>query len=83
MYTTCETLLTKSGGTWPKSSIFEIHAAGVDLNKLVIGKPAQAAGDANNGYISPATLATCVATAKKNGWSEFSSQRHHIYAPVH
>ncbi|KAM5540642.1 hypothetical protein V8D89_005673 [Ganoderma adspersum] len=69
MYTTCETLLTKSGGTWPKSSIFEIHTAGVDLNKLVIGKPALAAGDANNGYISPATLATCVATAKKSGWN--------------
>ena len=41
MYTTCETLLTKSGGTWPKSSIFEIHAAGVDLNK-------QAAGEGQN-----------------------------------
>ncbi|KAI1792510.1 glycoside hydrolase [Ganoderma leucocontextum] len=69
MYTTCSNLLTKSGGSWPKSSVFEIHASGVDLNKIVIGKPALAAGDATNGgYISPSTLATCLATAKKSGW---------------
>ena len=72
MYTTCTNLLTESGGAWPKSSIFEIHSSGVDLNKLVIGKPALEAGDANNGYISPSTLATCLTTAKKNGWSAFA-----------
>ena len=51
--------------------VFEIAAAGVDLNKLVIGKPAQAAGDANSGYIAPATLATCISDAHARGWSEY------------
>ncbi|KAI0708845.1 glycoside hydrolase [Cerioporus squamosus] len=68
-YTTCDNLLNTSGGDWPGSSVFEIAAAGVDLNKIVIGKPAQAAGDANNGYIAPDTLATCVSDAKAKGWS--------------
>ena len=70
-YTTCDTLLNTSGGDWPQSSVFEIAAAGVDLNKLVIGKPAQAAGDANSGYIAPATLATCISDAHARGWSEY------------
>ena len=82
-YTTCKGLLTQSSSTWPKTSVFEIVASGVSANKLVIGKPALASGDANNGYISPATLATCVATAKKSGWSKFSSKRHQIRAPVY
>ena len=73
-YTTCDTLLNTSGGTWPNSSLFEIHASGVDLAKLVIGKPALSAGDANNGYIDPSTLAGCLATAKNGGWSAFCLQ---------
>ncbi|RPD64238.1 glycoside hydrolase [Lentinus tigrinus ALCF2SS1-6] len=67
-YTTCDSLLNTSGGDWPQSSVFEIAAAGVDLDKLVIGKPAQSAGDANSGYIAPDTLATCVSQAKAKGW---------------
>ena len=70
-YTTCDNLLNTSGGDWPQSSLFEIANAGVDLNKLVIGKPAQAAGDANNGYIPPDTLAGCLSQAKAKGWSAF------------
>ena len=70
-YTTCDSLLNTSGGDWPQSSVFEIAAAGVDLNKLVIGKPAQAAGDANSGYIAPATLVTCISDAHARGWSEY------------
>ncbi|KAI0741570.1 glycoside hydrolase family 18 protein [Daedaleopsis nitida] len=68
-YTTCDTLLNTSGGDWPNSAVFEIGASGVDVNKLVIGKPAQAAGDANNGYVAPETLATCVSEAKAKGWN--------------
>ncbi|VDC05090.1 unnamed protein product [Peniophora sp. CBMAI 1063] len=67
-YTTCAGLLTSSGGAWPQTSLFEIAASGVSLNKLVIGKPATA-GDASNGYIAPATLAGCVSQAKAKGWS--------------
>ena len=67
-YTTCEGLLTQSSSTWPESSLFQIAANGVSLNKLVIGKPATA-GDASNGFIAPATLAGCLAQAKAKGWS--------------
>ena len=68
-YQTCEGLLTQSSSTWPKTSVFEIVASGVSANKLVIGKPAQAAGDASSGFIAPATLATCLSQAKAKGWN--------------
>jgi len=66
-YTTCTNLLTTSGGTYPGSSLFEIAANGVSLDKLVIGKPGNS-GDADDGYIAPATLAGCVEQAKSQGW---------------
>ncbi|KAM5534681.1 hypothetical protein V8D89_011693 [Ganoderma adspersum] len=68
LYTNCEGLLTKSGGAFPGSSVFEIQKNGVDLKKLVIGKPGSAA-DATNGFMSAATLATCVKQAKAKGWN--------------
>ncbi|KAI0049520.1 glycoside hydrolase family 18 protein [Auriscalpium vulgare] len=67
-YTTCTNLLTKSGGSFPSSSVFEINAAGVPLSKIVIGKPATA-GTASNGFMSTSTLAGCVSTAKSQGWN--------------
>ncbi|KAH9852021.1 glycoside hydrolase [Lenzites betulinus] len=67
-YTTCDSLLNTAGGDWPGSSLFEIAASGIDLNKLVIGKPGLSAGDANNGFIDPTTLAGCVQQAKAKGW---------------
>ncbi|KAH8110972.1 chitinase [Phellopilus nigrolimitatus] len=67
-YNDCNGLLMQSSSTWPKSSLFEIAASGIDQNKLIIGKPATAA-DATNGYIAPATLATCLQQAKAKGWS--------------
>ncbi|KZP12797.1 glycoside hydrolase family 18 protein [Athelia psychrophila] len=67
-YTTCASLLTTSSSTWPNTALFQIAASGVPENKLVIGKPGNSA-DADNGYIAPATLATCVAQAKAKGWS--------------
>ncbi|KAI5117051.1 hypothetical protein M0805_005290 [Coniferiporia weirii] len=67
-YTTCAGLLTESSSTWPQSAVFQIAASGVSLNKIVIGKPATTS-DANNGYIAPATLATCLEQAKSQGWS--------------
>lgn len=69
MYTTCTGLLTNSSGAYPGSSVFEINANGVDLSKIVIGKPA-IQGDANSGYMSPSTLANCLVTAMNKGWSE-------------
>ncbi|KAK7061021.1 hypothetical protein VNI00_000756 [Paramarasmius palmivorus] len=67
-YTTCSNLLTTSSNTWPKTALFQIAASGVPLSKLVIGKPATT-GDANNGYIDANTLATCLQTAKNQGWN--------------
>ena len=67
-YTTCDGLLNTSGGDWPQSSLFEIAASGVALDKLVIGKPALSSGDASSGYIAPATLADCLEQAKSQGW---------------
>lgn len=67
-YTTCAGLLTESSSTWPESALFQIAASGVSLDKLVIGKPANA-GDASNGYIAPATLAGCLEQAKEKGWN--------------
>lgn len=66
-YTDCNGLLTQSSSAWPQTSLFEIAASGVSLDKLVIGKPGTAA-DATNGYMDPATLATCVNTAKGQNW---------------
>lgn len=76
-YTTCSGLVTASSSKNPGSALLQIAANGVPLDKLVIGKPANT-GDANNGYIDPATLATCVEQAKNQGWSAcflFSTDR--------
>lgn len=70
-YTTCAGLLTASSSIWPESSLFQIAANGVSLDKLVIGKPGTGS-DASNGYIAPSTLASCVAEAAAKGWGECS-----------
>ncbi|KAG2128555.1 glycoside hydrolase family 18 protein [Suillus clintonianus] len=66
-YTTCTGLLTKSSSTWSNTSVFQIAAAGVSLDKLVIGKPATKS-DASNGYMNTTLLAQCVEKAYKKGW---------------
>ncbi|KAK0488965.1 glycoside hydrolase [Armillaria novae-zelandiae] len=60
-------LLNMSYETWNGTALFQIADNGVDLSKLVIGKPATAS-DASNGYMDPDTLATCLGTAKDRGW---------------
>ncbi|PFH46496.1 glycoside hydrolase family 18 protein, partial [Amanita thiersii Skay4041] len=67
-YTDCHGLLFKSSSTWPQSSVFEIHANGVPLPKLVIGKPATKK-DASNGHMEPSTLADCLKQAKDKKWN--------------
>lgn len=71
-YTTCANLLTTSSNTWPKSAVFQIAANGVPLSKIVIGKPATAS-DANNGFMSTSTLASCLQQAKNQGWSKLKA----------
>jgi hypothetical protein len=69
-YTTCANLLTTSSNTWPKTALFQIAASGVPLSKLVIGKPGTT-NAASNGFMSTSTLASCLAQAKTQGWSEW------------
>ncbi|KAI0820329.1 glycoside hydrolase [Trametes gibbosa] len=68
LYHDCDGLLNTAGAPFTGSALFEIAANGVELNKLVIGKPGSAA-DANDGFIDPATLGTCIDQAKAKGWS--------------
>ncbi|KAF5392186.1 hypothetical protein D9757_001377 [Collybiopsis confluens] len=67
-YTTCDGLLTESSSTWPGSSVFQIAARGVPLDKIVIGKPA-AANNANNGLMTTSLLASCASQAVSKGWN--------------
>ena len=66
-YTTCAGLLEASSAVWPKTALFEIADAGIPLSKLAIGKPARREL-VNDGYMSAATLAGCVAEAMDWGW---------------
>ncbi|KAG2113001.1 glycoside hydrolase family 18 protein [Suillus discolor] len=66
-YTTCTGLITESAAPWPNTSVFQIAAAGVSLDKVVIGKPATTA-DATNGYMNTTVLAQCVEMAYEQGW---------------
>jgi hypothetical protein len=67
-YVDCPGLLTQSSSNNPRTSVFEIAASGVPLQKIVIGKPASVA-DANNGFMPTDVLAQCVAQAKGMEWS--------------
>ncbi|KAL1939933.1 hypothetical protein VTO73DRAFT_9633 [Trametes versicolor] len=67
MYTTCDGLLTTSGGFWPGSALLEIAQAGVPLEKFVIGKYAAEGGGAS-GFMDPNALGECVAQARELGW---------------
>lgn len=51
------------------SSIFGIQKSGVDVNKLVIGKPGTTDDITNGGFIDPATLGTCIQQAVAGGWN--------------
>lgn len=66
-YTTCAGLLTASSSVWPNTALFQIIAAGVSSQKVLIGKPGTAA-DATNGYVDENTLAGCVSQAVGQGW---------------
>ena len=67
LYTDCAGLLDAAGAPFAGSALFEIANNGVDLNKLVIGKPGP--GDATTGIMDPALLGTCVDQATAKGWN--------------
>ena len=64
-YETCDSLINSGSG----SAVLEIAASGVDINKIVIGKPGSAQDVTNGGYVDPAALSTCLAQAKAKGWN--------------
>jgi chitinase len=55
-YTNFTTLFESSGGPWNKTSVMELNARGIPLNKIVIGKPVTQADASNTGYVAPADL---------------------------
>lgn len=55
-----------SGSTYPGTAVKQLNSIGIPWEKLVIGKPI-ASGEANTGYIEPATLAKCIAEVKSLG----------------
>ncbi|KAK2463523.1 hypothetical protein APHAL10511_004274 [Amanita phalloides] len=67
-YITCPGLLTKSSKRWPKTTVFQIAANGVPMSKIVIGEPATAA-DADNGYMDPSIMSSCLSQAKDQEWT--------------
>ncbi|ORX37948.1 glycoside hydrolase superfamily [Kockovaella imperatae] len=69
IYTDCQSLIFDSGSDWPDTSVMQINSyAGVPLDKIVIGKP-NSPNAADNGYMSPDDLATCVSQAVNQGWN--------------
>ncbi|GJJ10720.1 hypothetical protein Clacol_004947 [Clathrus columnatus] len=66
-YTTCEGLLYQSSSSWPETAVFEMARNGVDLHKIVIGKPGNN-DDASNGYMSTSMLSSCLEKAAAHGW---------------
>ncbi len=68
MYENAQDLFNISSGWAPGTSINEIIAFGVPSNKVILGKPA-GVGDANNGYMTAATIDAAIATNYPyNGW---------------
>ena len=48
--------------------MLEIAASGVDMNKIVIGKPGTLQDANSGGFIDPAMLSTCLSQAMAGGW---------------
>jgi chitinase len=55
-YNTYEGLFTRSSGYFNATSVKEIAARGVPLNKIVVGKPASRAEVVNTGYVDSQSL---------------------------
>lgn len=51
---------------YPQSSVGEIHAAGVPLSRIVVGKPMNKTDASNTGWVSASDLASYIQQAKTN-----------------
>ncbi|KAF8553127.1 glycoside hydrolase family 18 protein [Imleria badia] len=79
-YTSCYGLIHASSSNWPESALFQISNNGVELDKLVIGKPGRSV-DVNNGYMSLGKFAWCVSQAHDAGWDAGVMAWEWPYAP--
>ncbi|EIW78988.1 glycoside hydrolase family 18 protein [Coniophora puteana RWD-64-598 SS2] len=68
-YSTCDGLINTSSATYPNTALFQIVAAGVAADKLVIGKPATSADAPQGGYMSASDLASCLQQATAKNWN--------------
>ncbi|EIW78962.1 glycoside hydrolase family 18 protein [Coniophora puteana RWD-64-598 SS2] len=68
-YTTCDGLINTSSTTYPDTALFQIVAAGVTADKLVIGKPGTTADETDGGYMSASDLASCLQQATAKNWN--------------
>jgi len=66
-YTDCVTLFTKSSSAWPQTSVFEMVASGIPIEKIVVGKPGTP-HDESEGYMDPADIGKCVTQAASQGF---------------
>ncbi|KAF8340778.1 glycoside hydrolase [Amanita rubescens] len=62
-YNTPEAILRESGAEYPGTSVFQIHAHGVPLSKILIGKSADPRDT------PPSVLAVVLEQGKKEGWN--------------
>ncbi|VDB96175.1 unnamed protein product [Peniophora sp. CBMAI 1063] len=69
MYTDCDGLINQSGSDAPNTAVLQIAQAGVDMNKIVIGKLGKASDADNGGYMSPSDIASCAKLARDKGWN--------------
>ena len=69
MYTDCDGLISQSGSGAPNTAVLQIGQAGVDMNKIVIGKPGKASDADSGGYMSPSDIASCAKQAQDKGWN--------------
>jgi chitinase len=64
-YDTYNDLFVTSNGWSSKSSVGEIHAAGVPLSRIVVGKPMNKTDASNTGWVSASHLASFISQAKQ------------------
>lgn len=68
-YQTYQTLFRTSDGWASGTSVYEMAAKGIDLNKIVVGKPVTRGDVVNTGYIDVGPLAGMLRQGRSGGWN--------------
>ena len=72
-YSSYETLFVQANGWAKNTTVAQIAALGIPMNKIVVGKPVTQADVSNTGYIAKETLAGIFTTARQGVWSDCSN----------